>query len=178
MNEMISQEQIQQLQSVFEHFDKNNDGYLNEDELSNLLLEFEVDRTFAPFMLRIFSRANKNQIEINENDGITFDNFISFFIIMLSGNKKEFINLIFSAIDFDRNGKVGVNELIEFSKLIGDSMTTEQAKAMIQDCIEKQKSQRIVYCNDNLNEGSNKFKAENIESQIEFNFDQLWLRFT
>lgn len=173
--EEISQEQIQQLQFVFEKFDENGDGYLNEEELSNLLSEFEVDKSFSPFMLRIFSRANTSKMLTNENSGITFDNFLSFFIIMISGNKKEFINLIFSAIDFDRNGKVGVNELIEFSKLIGDSMTIDQAEEMIQDCIKMYNSKRIIYCNENYIENNNKFKGEN---QNEFNFDQLWLKFT
>lgn len=175
MNE-ISSEQIQQLKFVFDKFDENTDGFLYEDELSNLLSEFEIDRSFAPFMLRIFSRATKygDKLQMKEREGITFDNFLGFFVIMLSGNKKEFINLIFSAIDFDRNGKVGVNELIEFSKLIGDSMTIDEAEAMIRDCIKKQKP-HVLYCNDINN---NKFKTENIEAQSEFNFDQLWVRFT
>ena len=180
----ISLEQRDQLMLVFNSFDENNDERLNENELRNLLSDFEIDGNFAPVMLRIFSRANKNsEKQPSEIDGITFDNFVSFFNIMLSGNKKDFINLIFSAIDFDRDGKVGVNELIEFSRLIGDSLTIDEAKAMITDCLEKQKSQHVVLCNDNFDESNfNKYKeikiiVDNVENK-EINFDQLWMRYT
>ncbi|KAK8845025.1 Rhomboid- protein 3 [Tritrichomonas musculus] len=176
----ISSEQIDQLMLVFQKFDQSNDGCLDEDELRNLLSDFEIDGNFAPVMLRIFSRANRSAEEqINELDGISFDNFLSFFVIMLSGNKKEFINLIFSAIDCDRDGKVGVNELIEFSRLIGDNLSIDEAKAMIADCLEKQKSEHAIVYNDSLNEENfSKFKINENSENRQFDFDQLWIRCT
>lgn len=143
----ICETQINMLQTLFQNFDQDNKGYLIEKELRCLLTEFEIDESFAPLMLRLFScseNSSDEQKDNTEQQKITFNNFIAFFKILLSGDMKSFFNLIFTAIDFDRNGKIGIEELIEFSTLIGDSLTEQEAKYILRECSKKNNLNKVM----------------------------------
>lgn len=166
----ICDNQISLLSIFFNKFDQDNDGCLSESGLRFLLSELEIDENFAPLMLRLFScsnHLNKSQINDSQREVITFDNFLSFFTIMLSGDMKQFLNLIFSAIDNDKNGKIGVEELIEFSTLIGDSLTEQEAKKILRECSKKNKLNKVM--NNKIN--NNHFQNVEIVQEQELTQD-------
>lgn len=142
----ICETQINMLQTLFQRFDKSNKGYLVEKELRSLLYEFEIDENFAPLMLRLFSCSENCINEQKDTDlkKITLNNFISFFQILLSGDIKNLFNLIFTAMDYDRNGKIGIEELMEFSTLIGDSLTEQEAKSILRECSKTNKLHHVM----------------------------------
>lgn len=142
----ICETQILMFHTLFQKFDLGNKGYLVENELRDLLIEFDIDGSFAPLMLRLLSclEYNGEQKDNSEIKKITFDNFLAFFRILVSGDKKNFMNLIFSAVDHDKNGKIGVEELIDFSTLIGDSLTEQEAKVILRECSKTNKLQQVM----------------------------------
>ena len=54
----FNETQVDELKKLFDQNDVDRDGKLNESELRKLLLDFEIDESFAPAMLRILIRKD------------------------------------------------------------------------------------------------------------------------
>ena len=119
-------DQIDELRKVFSEIDVDNNGVLDEPELRKLLLEFEIDESFAPPMLRILRK--------NHEDGVRFDDLINFFKILMSGDTKKFFKLLFSAIDGDNDQTLGLEDITSFAELVGDKLTEEEVKEIMTQC--------------------------------------------
>ena len=123
----LTDEQKHLLKSIFDEQTNKSGGTLNEEGLSKLLLDFDIDESFAPPMLRIMSGSDGSS-------KIEFDTFLSFFEILISQDIKLFFEKLFHAIDLNDDGKLMAPDLIEFGKLIGDTITKEEADQIIIQC--------------------------------------------
>ena len=155
----FDEQQRQLLHEVFSKFDNEKKGYLNEMELRNLLSEFEIDQSFAPSMLRIFSGTNKSSSSSMDDDFISssspddtdvtdssnsstdssttyvsFEDIIQFFKVIITGDTQQFYQMLFSAIDSNNDNRINKNDLVEFSRLFGDELSEEVADSIIKDC--------------------------------------------
>ena len=159
----FDEQQRQLLYEVFSKFDREKKGYLNEMELRNLLAEFEIDQSFAPSMLRIFSGTSKScssssssldddfsstsspsidtdisDSPINSSDFtktyVSFEDIIQFFKVIITGDTQQFYQMLFSAIDSNNDNRINKTDLVEFSRLFGDELSEEAADNIINDC--------------------------------------------
>ena len=101
---------------------------LTEEGLRSLLLDFEMDESFAPAMLRILMDQN------SKTESVEFDSLIKFFKVLTSGNIKEFFKLLFSAIDVNGDGTLGPDDLVQFATLVNDALTRQEALSIVQQC--------------------------------------------
>lgn len=153
----FDEQQRQLLYEVFSKFDHEKKGHLNEMELRNLLAEFEIDQSFAPSMLRIFSGSSKSCSSSTDDDFVStdsdvcystsssgddscstilvsFEDIIQFFKVIITGDTQQFYQMLFSAIDSNNDNRINKNDLVEFSRLFGDELSEEAADSIINDC--------------------------------------------
>ncbi|KAI5530892.1 EF-hand family [Trichomonas vaginalis G3] len=123
----FSETQINTLRKIFDEQAQPGQSSINEEGLRKLLIDLDIDESFAPPMLRIISGSNNN-------GKIEFDQFLTFFQILLSQNIKQFFELLFNAIDGNSDGKLLAGDIVEFGKLIGDEITSEEADQIIMQC--------------------------------------------
>lgn len=123
----FTEEQKESLRALFRDSDVDKNGFLDQDELRKLLLEFEIDSSFAPAMLRILM-GNKRE------GGVKFDDIINFFEIIFSGDLKVFFQLLFQAIDTNGDGRLNADDLVSFGQLVGDSVSETDARDIIEQC--------------------------------------------
>ena len=124
----LNEEQTEKLRSIFAQNDIDKNGKLYEPELRKLLSEFDIDESFAPALLRIFVGTN------NVSNGVTFENLLEFFNVLMSGNIEDFFQMLFNAMDSNNDGGIDMNDLITFSGMVGDKLTDEDAKEIIEQC--------------------------------------------
>ena len=123
----LNPEQVKTLKHIFDEQTEQSDGMLTEEGLKKLLLDFDIDESFAPPMLRIISSSSK--------DGrVEFESFLKFFEILMSQNIKSFFESLFHAIDVNGDGKLLADDLVEFGKLIGDTISKDEAEQIIFQC--------------------------------------------
>lgn len=121
----FTDEQIVELRNVYDTIDSDHKGFLDEAELRKLLLEFEIDESFAPPMLRILS---------HDAEGVKFDDILHFFEVLISGDIKNFFKLLFSAIDGDNDQTLGVQDITSFGELVGDNLTEDEVSEIMKQC--------------------------------------------
>ena len=123
----LTDEQKNMLKAIFDEQTQKSGGTLNLEGLSKILLNFDIDESFAAPMKRIMDGSS-------DDDKIEFDTFLSFFEILLSQNIKLFFEKLFKAIDVNGDGKLMAPDLVEFGKLIGDNITKDEAEQIIIQC--------------------------------------------
>ena len=130
----LNEEQTEKLHSIFAQNDIDKNGRLSEPELRKFLSEYDIDESFAPALLRIFVGSNKNKNKDDVVKGVSFENLLKFFNVLISGSIKDFFQMLFNAMDTNNDGGIDVNDLISFSGLVGDKLTDEDANDIIQQC--------------------------------------------
>lgn len=121
----FTEEQVREFQNLFETIDLEHKGFLNEAELRQLLLEFEIDESFAPPLLRILS---------HNAEGVEFNDILNFFKVLNTGNIKDFFRLLFSAIDEDNDQTLGVQDITSFAELVGDNLSEDEVSEIMKQC--------------------------------------------
>ena len=121
----FNEEQIEKLRGIFAENDIDKNGRLSEPELRKFLSEYDIDESFAPALLRIFVGSDKSKGDVV--NGVSFENLLEFFNVLISGNIKDFFRMLFNAMDTNNDGGIDVNDLISFSGLVGDKLTDEDA---------------------------------------------------
>lgn len=125
MSFMSSQEEM--LRKIFNDIADEENASVNEDGLRKLLADLDIDETFAGPMMRIICGSKNKQ-------NVDYDQFLSFFHILLSQNIKQFFELLFNAIDSNGDGQLNSEDIVEFGKIIGDEITVEESEQIIQQC--------------------------------------------
>ncbi|OHT10513.1 EF hand family protein [Tritrichomonas foetus] len=123
----IDWESNNELLEVFKQSDVDKDGLLNEHELRQMLSDFDIDQQFAPSMLRVFSGTN-------HKTGVSLQDILDFFNVIMSGNIKHFFKMLFNAIDSNHDGLLESDDLVDFSSLVGDVLPVQAAKSIIDEC--------------------------------------------
>lgn len=116
------------LKNLFDRLDTDNDGKLHEAEIRTLLSEFDIDESFAPALIKIFSGDGEN------NQAASFADITEFISTLSFGDPKDFFERVFNAMDSNRHGYIDENDLISFSSLVGDPLSQEEAKDIIAKC--------------------------------------------
>ena len=122
----FSAEQIKALRELFEQ-DADGKGRLDMNGLRKLLVDFDIDESFAPAMLRVLSGSDKG-------NGIQFEDMLKFFEVIMSGNLKGFFRQLFKAIDTNGDGSLCSDDLKAFGELINDPLTQQDADLIRDEC--------------------------------------------
>ena len=110
------------------YFYKDNEEIgLAENELSKLLIDFEVDESFAPAMQRIIS-------SFSQGNTVNYSDILKFFALLMPGNMYKFFEHLALAIDSDKDHKLNWKDLVDFGQLLNDPISEEDAKAIIRQC--------------------------------------------
>ena len=112
------------LESRFRAESPHNNDEINEDGLRRLLLDFEIDDSFVSPMLRIIGGWK-------QSNTITIKEFVDFFNIIQEKDMQKFRKLLFRAFDKDSDGKISVNDIKDFSKIMSDEISEEEALQII-----------------------------------------------
>ncbi|KAK8878361.1 Rhomboid- protein 3 [Tritrichomonas musculus] len=133
----FDEQQKQLLYEVFSKFDCEKEGYLNETELRNLLVEFEIDQSFAPSMLRIFAGTNKSRSNSIDYEFSSSGSDYQIDSSSLDSNASDSSSNSDSSISY-----VSFEDIIEFFKVIitGD---TQQFYQMLFAAIDSNNDSRI-----------------------------------
>lgn len=123
----LSEQQKQQIITLFNESDQDKSNSLNEEELRKLLFEFEIDESFAPVMLRIIASFSQGR-------DVKLQDIMQFFEVLYEGDMKGFFKLVFSGIDDNRDGSLDYKDLISFGALLDDAISEEDAKSIIRQC--------------------------------------------
>ena len=123
----FNQKEIKKSHKKFGALDKDKKGYVSINDLVSIP---EVENN--PLRYHIAQYMNDNQ----ENEEITFDTFIKV-IDMFKNNKTEAqYKFLYGLFDFDKDGKISsMDMLINFKLLLGNSLTEEQIKDIVDKTI-------------------------------------------
>ena len=123
----FNQKEIKKSHKKFGALDKDKKGYVSINDLVSIP---EVENN--PLRYHIAQYMNDNQ----ENEEITFDTFIKV-IDMFKNNKiEDQYKFLYGLFDFDKDGKISsMDMLINFKLLLGNSLTEEQIKDIVDKTI-------------------------------------------
>nr|AGM32363.1 EF-hand family protein [Coptotermes formosanus] len=115
-----AQQELAQLGQNFASLDRDRSGRLDPHELATFFQQAGISPQFVPMVMRIFDR--------NRSGSLSFDEFCAYAREMqyVQSNPRHFYFLLFNAIDTNRTGSLEVNEVLEFTYLIGCPMDYQQ----------------------------------------------------
>ena len=99
---------------------QSHETELTLEGFRRLLIDFDIDESFALPMFRIIAGWNVDKI-------LTFDKFVEFFETMQKKDLKLFYQLLFKAMDTDGDGLITKSDLIKFSEIVSDKITEDEA---------------------------------------------------
>jgi len=124
----LDDEQIEELREAFNLFDTEHSGTIDARELKAALraLGFEVKKEDVRRMLSDVGKDASQPIDFND------------FQEMMRGrmpdkNSREEINKVFALFDEDETGKISFKNLKNISTELGESLTDEELKEMIEE---------------------------------------------
>jgi len=118
----LPDEKIEILRQIFDKQTEHTGCKLNEEGMKRFLLDFDIDESFAPPMLRLISTSNGD---------IDFDQFKNFINLLFGNNIRHFMEYLFLAIDLYHDRKLMVSDLVKFGELIGDNITIKEAEEIM-----------------------------------------------
>merc|ERR1719326_1379632 len=124
----LDEEQVEELREAFNLFDTEHSGTIDARELKAALraLGFEVKKEDVRRMLNDVGKDPSQPIDFND------------FQEMMRGrmpdkNSREEINKVFALFDEDETGKISFKNLKNISAELGESLTDEELKEMIEE---------------------------------------------
>ena len=109
---------------ILEEVDKDKDGLVSADEVKQVCIKLNLDITMVPAIVRAYD-AN--------NDGlITLKEFETFYQEHNSTDKEVLFRRLFQKIDKDNSGFVDVHEMMDFTALIGEPTTRDEAQEQLE----------------------------------------------
>ena len=88
-----------------------SENELNLEGLRRLLIDFDIDESFAEPMFRIIAGWDNSEV-------LSFDKFVEFFTTMQKKDLNAFYQLLFRAIDTDGDSTISPQDLVAFSKIV------------------------------------------------------------
>ena len=127
----FSSEELKELKEAFDAFDSEGKGKINIKEVVESMKSLEFDKKNKG-IFQIFCELDTEDIQ--NKGGITFDEFIEALGKKLGDkNSKEGIRRIFDNMIDDQNRDViTFNDLKKVSKEMGDNMSDEEIKEMLE----------------------------------------------
>ena len=123
----FNQKEIKKSHKKFGALDKDKKGYVSINDLVSIP---EVENN--PLRYHIAQYMNDNQ----ENEEITFDTFIKVIDIFKNNKTEDQYKFLYGLFDFDKDGKISsMDMLINFKLLLGNSLTEEQIKDIVDKTI-------------------------------------------
>ncbi|KAL5570813.1 hypothetical protein UlMin_023610 [Ulmus minor] len=123
-NQPCSLGSMEEVEKIFNKFDKNGDGKISSGELKDVLLDLGSD-TSSDEVKRIMSEIDK------DGDGyIDLQEFAEFHRGGSDGDNKE-LRDAFDLYDLDKNGLISVKELHAVLKRLGEKCSLSDCSRMI-----------------------------------------------
>lgn len=151
--------EVEDLQKVFNQFDKNNDGYLSYEEIDKAFNQYFADKhNFPNFTQKSKIYKVLDKIDTGKTGRISYEQFLQ-----LSMNQKEILNeknlkSAFEKFDSDKDGKLSkeeiknvlgekdfqyVNELLKLVDMNKDGYLSFEEFKSLMDCILTQKKVEV-----------------------------------
>ena len=128
MVENLSEERITELKAAFQIFDKDGDGLIDVKELETVLRNLGQNPSQEDLKQII------NEIDLEENGAINFNEFILLMIKKLNDNdtEEELIET-FKIFDRDGDGYITASELKSVLTSINEETTNQEVDEMIKE---------------------------------------------
>lgn len=127
--EQLTPQEIRDLRIVFETFDGNSDGYLNIVELrkSFRVLGFKINKKMAKQMIMDVDLRKKGAIEFNE--------FLEFVIERQMDSRDVHAEIMqgFDMFDFDKQGKISMDNLKQACRDAGVKFSIQELNDMMEE---------------------------------------------
>ena len=127
-DDYITEQQKEELQVVFDQFDKDKDGKISGKELENAMVSMGQNPTEEEI------NEMMNEVDLNRDGKIDFDEFMTLMVKNSpdTQTEDEVINA-FRVFDKEGNGLISSVELKHIMMSIGDKMTEEEADEMVNE---------------------------------------------
>jgi Ca2+-binding EF-hand superfamily protein len=110
---------------IFHENDSNGDGFLAGPEMDQVLADLGINRSFGRVLHRVLAKHDR---------GVSFEDVLDFFSILVSGNIRRFYRSLFEAMDFDGDGNLGTEDIISFSTLMNEEIGVSEAEQILKEC--------------------------------------------
>ena len=119
----LTKEQIAELKDVFVAIDKDGNGVLDEDELTQFMEDADLQPEYAPLAIKLF--------DTDHNGTISWSEFVQFIDVILSGDPLKLFHLLFQVLDTDNSGELSWSEVQEFLHFFDVEATEEEVKDFV-----------------------------------------------
>merc|ERR1711935_946075 len=123
----LGEDEIEEIKEAFDLFDNDGSGAISVNELTSAMqsLGFDVKHAVVYNMVSDLDADGSGEIEFGE--------FLDVMTAKLSDkNTKEEIDRVFKLFDKDRNGTLEADDLSRVCKELGEDMTEEDIREVIQ----------------------------------------------
>jgi len=132
----LTAEQVNNIRQWFTEGDTDHDGKLNTEEIKELCLKMDWDCVTVPAAIRAFDKDGDKEISLQE--------FLEYSEMKASHNAKALFQKLFEAIDVNHNHTIDIAEMIEFSNLVGQPITPEEAQEQLEG-IDTDNDKRVTF---------------------------------
>lgn len=129
MQNSLSKRRLQELKTAFDFFDKNKDGRISYKELA------EIISSLGDTVSETEVRECILEVDLNGDGYVDFEEFVNMMTKKPVDELEMMIELRKTFRLFDKNGdgQISVQELRESLSSLGEEITEEEAKEMIQE---------------------------------------------
>lgn len=138
VHNMLKKEEIEEYRKIFIKFDLNGDGRLSKEELIQGL-----SQTMTPLEAKNEVERLINDIDIDKNNFIEFEEFLSTFMDKEKLLKEEHLMETFKLFDKDSSGKISLDEIKE--TFGGNKATNDNVWKEIMSSIDSNSDGEISY---------------------------------
>ncbi|OWF35080.1 Calmodulin [Mizuhopecten yessoensis] len=123
----FNRDKVRELHDTFCVFDKNGDGMITADELGTVL--FKLGQRPSANVLNGLMRS----VDVDRSGSIDFEEFLEIFTRKLSIDPEKELHEVFEVFDNDKDGGICPDELYTVLQKLGESITRDEAEAMIKE---------------------------------------------
>ncbi|XP_063429141.1 calmodulin-like [Mytilus trossulus] len=124
----FTEDQLEEIQNIFKHFNKNKDGKLSSIDLGLLMRAFNQSPTEAELQDII------KEIDQRGNEGIDYEEFLELMSdAMRQPCTDDDYREVFNVYDKDGNGIIASDEFRAAMNSMGENLSKEEAEEMIME---------------------------------------------
>ncbi|XP_058748657.1 calmodulin-like protein 11 [Vicia villosa] len=127
MTDSLRDDPIAELHEAFCLIDKNNDGFITEDELTTTIKSFDVNPTKEEIQNMI------SEVDINRRGSINFEEFLNIMSTQMKENISKELKEAFRIFDRDQDEYISAIELKDVMMRLGERLTDEEVEQMIRE---------------------------------------------
>ena len=113
MNPQLSKSELEALEALFERYGCAGEESLNVVQLTNILLDLDIDSSYAPLLYQILQMLGEERV-------VNVETFSSFISLLRSQVFRRLFKVLFDSIDMDDDQILSEQDLVECSVLFGD----------------------------------------------------------